>query len=37
MADLARHLGVEGEMATFRGLGPARRILDAVVAGTAWH
>jgi SAM-dependent methyltransferase len=37
MADLARRLGVEADVATFEAWDPAGREFDAVVAGTAWH
>ncbi|MET9515768.1 class I SAM-dependent methyltransferase [Streptomyces sp. NPDC002994] len=37
MADLARNLGVETDVATFEAWDPARREFDAVVAGQAWH
>ncbi|MGP3971131.1 class I SAM-dependent methyltransferase [Streptomyces sp. 6N223] len=37
MADLARRLGDEVEVATFEGWDPAGRAFDAVVAATAWH
>jgi SAM-dependent methyltransferase len=37
MADFARGLGVETEVATFEAWDPAGRTFDAVVAGTAWH
>ncbi|MFE2428992.1 class I SAM-dependent methyltransferase [Streptomyces sp. NPDC059373] len=37
MADLARRLGVEVDVATFEAWKPADREFDAVVAGTAWH
>jgi len=37
MADLARRLGVEVEVATFEAWDPAGREFDAVVAGQAWH
>ncbi|KUJ66599.1 methyltransferase type 11 [Streptomyces albus subsp. albus] len=37
MADVARRLGVEMEVATFEAWDPAGRAFDAVVAGQAWH
>lgn len=37
MAELARRLGVEAEVATFEAWDPAGRSFDAVVAGQAWH
>src|SRR5215471_4060471 len=37
MADLARRLGVEAEVATFEAWDPAGRLFDAVIAGQAWH
>jgi SAM-dependent methyltransferase len=37
MADLARRLGEEVEVATFEEWDPAGRAFDAVVAATAWH
>ncbi|MBT2489469.1 class I SAM-dependent methyltransferase [Streptomyces sp. ISL-96] len=37
MADLARNLGVETDVATFEAWDPAGREFDAVVAGQAWH
>lgn len=37
MADLARQLGVEVDVATFEAWDPAGREFDAVVAGQAWH
>ncbi|MEV0641867.1 class I SAM-dependent methyltransferase [Streptomyces sp. NPDC050619] len=37
MAELARRLGVEVEVATFEAWDPAGREFDVVVAGTAWH
>jgi SAM-dependent methyltransferase len=37
MADFARRLGVETEVATFEAWDPAGRTFDAVVAATAWH
>ncbi|MCX5558728.1 class I SAM-dependent methyltransferase [Streptomyces sp. NBC_00038] len=37
MADVARRLGVEVDVATFEAWDPAGREFDAVVAGTAWH
>ncbi|UKY54578.1 class I SAM-dependent methyltransferase [Streptomyces inhibens] len=37
MADLARQLGGEVDVATFEAWDPAGREFDAVVAGQAWH
>ncbi|GGP33070.1 class I SAM-dependent methyltransferase [Streptomyces melanogenes] len=37
MADVARRLGVEAEVATFEAWDPGGREFDAVVAGQAWH
>ncbi|MFD9483725.1 class I SAM-dependent methyltransferase [Streptomyces sp. NPDC059991] len=37
MADVARRLGVEVEVATFEAWDPGGREFDAVVAGQAWH
>lgn len=37
MADVARRLGVEVDVATFEEWDPIGREFDAVVAGTAWH
>ncbi|GGY06710.1 class I SAM-dependent methyltransferase [Streptomyces hiroshimensis] len=37
MADLARRLGLEVDVATFESWDPAGREFDAVVAGQAWH
>jgi SAM-dependent methyltransferase len=37
MADVARSLGVEVEVARFEDWDPAGRQFDAVVAGQAWH
>jgi SAM-dependent methyltransferase len=37
MAAFARVTGVEVEVATFEAWGPAGRVVDAVVSGTAWH
>ncbi|WP_329121734.1 class I SAM-dependent methyltransferase [Streptomyces sp. NBC_01465] len=37
MADLARQLGVEVDVATFEAWDPAGRQFDAVVSGQAWH
>ncbi|MET9430217.1 class I SAM-dependent methyltransferase [Streptomyces sp. NPDC003036] len=37
MADRARRLGTEVEVATFEAWDPAGRAFDAVVAGQAWH
>ncbi|MFI1259084.1 class I SAM-dependent methyltransferase [Streptomyces netropsis] len=37
MADVARQLGVEVDVATFEAWDPAGRQCDAVVAGQAWH
>jgi SAM-dependent methyltransferase len=37
MADLARRLGVEAEVATLEAWDPAGRTFDAVVAAQAWH
>ncbi|MGW3661274.1 class I SAM-dependent methyltransferase [Streptomyces sp. NPDC005151] len=37
MADRARRLGVEVEIATFEAWDPAGRAFDAVVVGQAWH
>ncbi|MEW2489523.1 class I SAM-dependent methyltransferase [Streptomyces sp. NPDC048411] len=37
MADRARRLGVEVEVAAFEAWDPAGRAFDAVVAGQAWH
>jgi SAM-dependent methyltransferase len=37
MADVARRLGVEVDVATFETWAPAGREFDAVVAGQAWH
>ncbi|GAA3477129.1 class I SAM-dependent methyltransferase [Streptomyces yanii] len=37
MADLARRLGVEVDVATFEDWDPVGRSFDAVVAGQAWH
>jgi SAM-dependent methyltransferase len=37
MADFARQLGVEVEVATFEAWEPACRAFDAIVAGQAWH
>lgn len=37
MADLARHSGVEVEVAAFEAWDPAGQAFDAVIAGQAWH
>lgn len=37
MADLARRLGVEADVATFEAWDPADRSFDAVIAAQAWH
>ena len=37
MADLARHSGLEVEVATFEAWNPAGRTFDAVIAGQTWH
>ncbi|MET7719162.1 class I SAM-dependent methyltransferase [Streptomyces sp. NPDC005407] len=37
MADRARQLGVEADVATFEAWDPAGREFDAVIAGQAWH
>ena len=37
MAEVARGLGVETEVATFEAWDPAGRTFDVVVAATAWH
>ncbi|MFC6083012.1 class I SAM-dependent methyltransferase [Sphaerisporangium aureirubrum] len=37
MADVARRLGLEVEVATFEAWDPVGREFDAVVAGQAWH
>jgi SAM-dependent methyltransferase len=37
MADLARQLGVDVDVATFEGWDPAGRAFDAAIAGQAWH
>lgn len=37
MAEVARRLGVEVDVAAFEDWDPAGRTFDAVVAGTAWH
>lgn len=37
MADVARRLGTEVEVATFEAWDPAGRHFDAVIAGQAWH
>ncbi len=37
MADLARHRGLEAEVAAFEAWDPAGREFDAVVSGQAWH
>ncbi|MFC9741411.1 class I SAM-dependent methyltransferase [Streptomyces noursei] len=37
MADVARALGTEVDVARFEDWDPAGRTFDAVVAGTAWH